>query len=62
MYLHFTKKDRTMTIFFYKNVSLAGGYLYGIEQNYLDTCDFLSCGKAEVLTKRIIKNREKWHS
>lgn len=46
---------------FYKNVSLAGGYLYGIEQNYLDTCD-LSCGKAEVLTKRIIKNREKWHS
>lgn len=22
----------------------------------------LSCGKAEVLTKRIIKNREKWHS
>ena len=39
MYLHFTK-DRTMTIFF-KNVSLAGGYLYGIEQNYLDTCDFI---------------------
>ena len=26
---------------FYKNVSLAGGYLYGIEQNYLDTCDFI---------------------
>ena len=40
MYLHFTKRQDYDNIF-YKNVSLAGGYLYGIEQNYLDTCDFI---------------------
>lgn len=25
---------------FYKNNSISGGYLYGIEQNYLDTCNY----------------------
>lgn len=26
---------------FYKNNSISGGYLYGIEQNYLDTCSYV---------------------
>lgn len=26
---------------FYKNTSLSGGYLYGVEQNYLDTCNYI---------------------
>lgn len=37
--LYYKRADYGST--YYKNNSISGGYLYGIEQNYLETCNFV---------------------